>query len=57
MIRKKNRIISLILLVLTLQTMAAQGDFVSKADSLPDHTRMVTNAKLIGMGATNLLDT
>ena len=37
--------------------MAAQGDFVSKADSLPDHTRMVTNAKLIGMGATNLLDT
>ena len=57
MIRKKNRIISLILLVLTSQTMAAQGDFVSKSDSLPDHTRMVTNAKLIGMGATNLLDT
>lgn len=37
--------------------MTAQGFFVSEADSLPKAYKKVVNAKLVGIGATNILDT
>lgn len=57
MATKKRNILILLFLVLTSMKVPAQGFFVSSADSLPEGTKLVTHAKLIGVGATQILDT
>ncbi len=38
-------------------TVSAQGIFVSSPDSVPEGVKVVTSAKLVGIGATQMLDT
>ncbi len=53
----KRKLLSLILLVPTSLTVSAQGFFVSSPDSVPDGTKTVTSAKMVGVGAAQMLDT